>query len=239
MLLILIQIVSVETRATVAAILSKLNNLQSLMASVDQDIGEFNNQVEALIEALRARAVPVPNIMTQLIDAYKACQDQTFVDYIKTKADNYFDGTITLTPESLMQLGLEKFKILVVNDDWKRKSEAELQFIAMKATLEKLQQLTPIGDNDSSKESSKPKKDDKTPSWKKVAPEDNEPHEKTVKGRDYIYCPHHGTTKWVLKVNSKGVDHKTGCTVRLAHEAQHEQSQKDNTNEQESDDESL
>ena len=33
-----------------------------------------------------------------------------------------------------------------------------------------------------------------------------EPQAKTVNNKDYIYCPHHSDTKWVLKVNSEGTD---------------------------------
>jgi hypothetical protein len=34
-----------------------------------------------------------------------------------------------------------------------------------------------------------------------------------VNGKAYIHCPHHGDTKWVLKVNQQGVEHKTGCRM--------------------------
>jgi hypothetical protein len=48
--------------------------------------------------------------------------------------------------------------------------------------------------------------------WKSVAPKAGEAHEKTVKGKDYIYCPHHGDTKWALKISLlAGIEHKTGC----------------------------
>ena len=48
--------------------------------------------------------------------------------------------------------------------------------------------------------------------WKAIPPKAGESHEKKFKGKEYIYCPHHGDTAWVLKVNSQNVDHKTGCT---------------------------
>jgi hypothetical protein len=38
-------------------------------------------------------------------------------------------------------------------------------------------------------------------------------HKKTVNGKAYIHCPHHGDTKWVLKVNQQGFEHKTGCRM--------------------------
>ena len=35
-------------------------------------------------------------------------------------------------------------------------------------------------------------------------------------GKDYIYCPHHGDTKWVLKVNREGLNHKENCRMAVA-----------------------
>jgi hypothetical protein len=32
-----------------------------------------------------------------------------------------------------------------------------------------------------------------------------------MNGKEYIYCLHHGDTKWVLKTNRQGIAHKTGC----------------------------
>jgi hypothetical protein len=69
---------------------------------------------------------------------------------------------------------------------------------------------------DSDKPAGKPSKkkgkgkvrDDTKWAWKDVAPSAGQPVEKTFDGKEYIFCPHHPTTKWVLK---KG--HETGCTL--------------------------
>jgi hypothetical protein len=52
--------------------------------------------------------------------------------------------------------------------------------------------------------------------WKLVAPKTGEPQEKTVEGKAYIYCPHHAATKWVLKINQEGIEHRTGCKMLVA-----------------------
>jgi hypothetical protein len=44
--------------------------------------------------------------------------------------------------------------------------------------------------------------------WKDIAPKTGEALHKTVLGKEYVYCPNHATTKWVLA--SK---HKDGCTL--------------------------
>ena len=50
--------------------------------------------------------------------------------------------------------------------------------------------------------------------WKLQAPKAGQPQQKTFQSKEYIYCPHHETTKWVLKVNKKGLDHATNCEAR-------------------------
>ena len=47
--------------------------------------------------------------------------------------------------------------------------------------------------------------------WKGVAPKAGESLSKTVNGKEHIHCPHHGDTKWALKVDRKGIEHATGC----------------------------
>jgi hypothetical protein len=44
--------------------------------------------------------------------------------------------------------------------------------------------------------------------WKDVAPKSGEALYKMVSGKEYVHCPNHATTKWVLA--SK---HKDGCTL--------------------------
>jgi hypothetical protein len=48
---------------------------------------------------------------------------------------------------------------------------------------------------------------DKKFAWKDVEPKGNEPHYKTVGHKDYVFCPNHESTKWVIAEK-----HKNGCT---------------------------
>jgi hypothetical protein len=118
-----------------------------------------------------------------------------------------------------MQVALEKFKTIHAEKQWCKKTERELEFIAMQSQLNQLKQnaktpkptkgKTPDGAGKANRLKGKY-------AWKGIAPKPGEPHEKTMNGKVYIYCPHHGETKWVLKVNVKGIDHKTGCSKLLA-----------------------
>ena len=87
--------------------------------------------------------------------------------------------------------------------------DKELDFVAM-AVQAKLKQ----NDRGPHKKGTRPKFTQNTGpyAWKAIPPKAGEWHEKKFKGKEYIYCPHHGDTAWVLKTNSQNVDHKTGCT---------------------------
>lgn len=121
-----------------------------------------------------------------------------------------------------MTLGLEKYKI--IGRDWLKKSDEELEFIAMRAELKHLKQnparkaarTTNTRTTGSSGKSapatgSGSNRNTGKFAWKGVAPKAGESHEKKVDGKDYIYCPHHESTCWVLKINRQGIEHKTGC----------------------------
>jgi hypothetical protein len=221
MLFELIKMVSVETRATVGNIMRQINNLQDIMEVKQNNIESFNAAVEDLIDGLNARRAPVPDLLTNLFAGYKNCSDTTFVKYIDRKEEEYEDGTIAFDGPQLMQMALEKYKNMVAKKQWLQKTGAELEFIAMQSELKQLRQNPPAKKKATPGQGSG--KDTKTEAggknrntgkfaWKGLAPKAGEPHEKTVNGKPYIYCPHHGDTKWVLKVNQAGVEHRTGCS---------------------------
>jgi hypothetical protein len=219
MLLELISMVSVETRATVANIKRQLNDLQPIMEECKSNIEEFNTRVEGLIDALNARSATVPELLTNLFIGYKSCSDKTFVKYIARKEESFEDGTLSITDTELMQMALEKFKTLESKGTWLKKTTDELDFIAMQSQIKELKQNPPKGKKDPVPGKGKDGKANRNTgkyAWKGVSPKAGEPHEKTVDGKVYIHCPHHGTTKWVLKVNQQGIEHKTGCRMMAA-----------------------
>jgi hypothetical protein len=213
----LILMVSVETRATIANIKRQLNDLQPIMEESKSDIEKFNTKVEGLIDALNARSATVPELLTNLFTGYKSCADKTFVKYISRKEEAFEDGTLTFTDTALMQMALEKFKTLESKGTWLKKTTDELDFIAMQSQIKELKQ-NPVKAKKEGKVVKEGKANRNTGeyAWKGVAPKAGESHEKTVKNKVYIYCPHHESTKWVLKVNQQGVEHKTGCLKMAA-----------------------
>jgi len=120
-----------------------------------------------------------------------------------------------LDDAQLMSLALERYKIL--HDDkkvWMEKSEDQLEILAMKAEINRLRQNPPTKKQAKEKVPAEKKNADAKWAWKLVAPKSGEPHEKAFEGKDYIYCPHHQTTKWVLKINRKGKVHSENCEAR-------------------------
>ena len=114
-----------------------------------------------------------------------------------------------------MQLALDKYKIFKGSGTWMKKTDQELQLVAMKAELFELRQNAQAIQKVPTKEKTGKGKSGKTRNdkfaWKGVAPKSGEPLTKTVGGKVYIYCPHHVTTCWVLETNQQGVLHRTGC----------------------------
>ena len=219
MLFKLIDMVAVETKATINSISKTLTGagMAQIMVEVKSNIKEFNNKVNMLMVALRARRKQVPDITPHLFEAYQTCEDNKFVEYIADHEAQFEDGRVaTISNASLMTLALQKYKTLVDKDMWLQKSKKELEFIAMISKLQadnkklvpKTKKTTP------SKAKGKGTKtgpvNDGDWAWKGIAPVGSEPTERTFRGKKYIYCDH-GDTKWVLE-ERRGVKHIHSCS---------------------------
>jgi hypothetical protein len=218
MLYQLIGMVAIETRATISSITDKLGNLAALMEEEKSNVKNFNTKVNLYVLALQARDAPVPDIITQLFKAYKNCGDAAFAKYIETKEDLYLDRSVDYDRQQLMRLALEKYKTIEQTGKWLQKSEEQLEFIAMKAELQtqimKLADKKPKLKQNTEKGPRKARANTGKWAWKSITPKPGEAHKKTVDGKAYIHCPHHGDTQWVLEVNREGVEHATGCRAR-------------------------
>ena len=226
MLYELINMVATETRATVSSIVKTLtgSGLTQLMENSKSDIKDFNNQVNMLIVALRARRREIPDIVPYLFEAYQACEDTTFVAYMTRKEEQYEDRTLdAVTNTSLMNMALEKYKTLLDKGVWMKKSKEELQFIALQAKLEEttkklVQKRKPDATGGRRNSNANTQRDgtkhDGVWAWKGIAPKQGEAHHKKFRGKEYVCCPHHGDTKWVLKIGRNGSEHSTNCRAK-------------------------
>jgi len=187
------------------------------------------------LKGLKARSIKPPDIITSLFAAYKLAADSKFVEYITRKEESYEDGTDELKAETLMSLALSKYKVYKGRKEWMKKMKQELQFVAMHSELEDAKKKLALAVRGGGKAkngnplggASKKTSDEATHrgsragrpntgqfAWKGIAPKTGEPHKKSVNGKSYIFCPHHGETKWVLEFNREGIEHAMGCRAR-------------------------
>jgi len=84
------------------------------MASNDDDEFEaFNAEVNWLTSELTAREEAVPDLVWQLFEVYKTVGDAKFVEWMKSKHEDYLDDrSINYNKQSLMQLALRKYMIM-------------------------------------------------------------------------------------------------------------------------------
>jgi hypothetical protein len=184
---------SVDTRATVFKLRTVLNSLNVYIASVNFDIERFNQHVRIQRDALLSRGELVSDLLTNLFAAYLAVDEPTFHSYMVSQRDQYYDGRIEFTVDSLMQIALDKFHWSMDTGEWSPKGgpyvSKEDQIVALSAKVEelKLQQGKPKGQG----RKNKAKGEADQWAWKKIAPKSGEMHTKSRDGKTYHWCPNH------------------------------------------------
>eukprot|EP00980_Cylindrotheca_fusiformis_P019193 scaffold6521_cov93-Cylindrotheca_fusiformis.AAC.1 len=162
----------------------QMQNLNTMMVRVDNDVIKFNTEVTNLKHALLARReTPVDSDMVlNLFHGYRAAGDRTFLAYINKQFDEYVDGDTNFTAVQLMAKADNKYKQLVKEDLWMHPSAEQQQIVALTAAL--------AGMRDNPKNSGKGKQREYA-AWKLQAPKESEPKVKQHSGRTYYWCPHH------------------------------------------------
>jgi hypothetical protein len=216
MLKALISTVSVETRATVSYIRQQLAAMAVLMVKCASNIIDFNLEVTSFLDQLKARGEIHTGLLDGVFAAYKTSTNAEFVKYIKDKETNWQDGTIDdMTGEQLMILGKQKYIALQkFKSESKEMSAQDLEIVALKSSMMVLQAELKGKTTGGSKSKSRPHNNDFA--WKDIAPTGNQPTTKIFRSREYIYCPNHEKTRWVLKVGFDGRIHSETCGQRAA-----------------------
>ena len=91
----------IDNRGTVLHIRDQISKLDTYIATISYDITKFNEHVMDLVKGLDARGARTEDLLANLFKAYRSVNDHNFVDYIKTKKDQYDEGQ-DVTPEGLM-----------------------------------------------------------------------------------------------------------------------------------------
>ena len=219
---VILKIIGIETKATIAVINASLRTLPAKMNEVKHDIVMFNEYVTEQCLELTSRGQQPNDLLYLLFEAYLTCSNKIFVEYIRTKESAVFDNSIIdMEPSHLMIIAEDKYKIMLLRGEWKHStttntSTTDEHIIALQAAVQALtdQQSTRNNTPRSNAPRNKGKGISSTSmntgqwAWKDVAPKDGESLHKTVSGKEYVHCPNHATTKWVLA--SK---HQDGCTL--------------------------
>lgn len=206
----LVDVVNIDTRATVTHIRTNLSNLDSQISALNFDIEKFNLYVKEQRKQLQSRGERSDDILVNLFKAYNNVPDKVFVDYILRKKESYEEGS-DVTVDSLMADSLNRFQALKSEGKWKLESPEDKNYVALQTELSEFKDLlkksrlklsdkslpkanTKSGKkkNSSKSDSSgkqKSKKSDEK--WRKLPPKDYEPQTKVVKGKTYHWCIHH------------------------------------------------
>ena len=115
-------------------IIFRFSELDYYLEEIDNDIVRYNKYVNVLVGNLTARVETTQDLLANLIKAYTACSDQTFVNHIADVQTKWEDNK-DLSPRELMQKAERKFRILKAKDLWKAPSAQEEILIALEATI--------------------------------------------------------------------------------------------------------
>jgi hypothetical protein len=211
---ILLSLVSVQTRTTVTVIRNGLlRDLDTkIIEEFNSDILKLNSHINEQLSELAAygEAMSDNEMLQILFTAYRKAADAKFVDYIDFTKREWETGKIeTLTPNEFMLMGEDFYKTKIMQHEWNvddgKASQAE-QIIALTAAYDTLSAAQGAGTTTKKDQTTQDAKRKKW-AWKEVAPSGGQPKSKKFDGKEYIYCPNHNRTKWVLKDG-----HKDGCT---------------------------
>jgi hypothetical protein len=206
LLKLIIMVSHVDTRATITSVRTKLSSLDQAMRDHDSNIELFNDYVIGQVSKLHARGEQTQDLLVNLFKGYKACKDAEFVDYIKKKEDLYEEGG-QVEYQQLMDWALNKFKTRKESEQWCQRTTEEETIIALQAQVKSLitnQKKSDTGGKSTGgrKEQKKASKKGKSkgkfkpedkPAWMQTPPKDGEKHSKTVEGKEYHWCQHHGS----------------------------------------------
>jgi hypothetical protein len=207
---VIVGIAHVDTRATITVIRTRLSSLDTKMADLQDNVKELNQYVKAQQDGLTARGERTDDLLVNLFKAYRACNDEEFLNWAKRKEDSYNEGT-NISPEELMSLADNKYTTLVDAGLWLQKSESQKRIVALTAQVKSWEK---VKDHKKSKDTKKDKKgkggknkkNKKTtqPDWVTVPPGAGQPQDKDVDGKDWHWCPNHGDAgKWVRHTRDK------------------------------------
>ena len=138
LLKIIIRESHLDTNATMNSIRTQLSNLDEYITTIGCDIIKFNEHVKRLLEQLKARRGETHDLLANLIKAYISIKDAHFVDYVNEKLSRYEEGE-TMEADQLMTLTANKYKNMMIQNQWEAPSPHDAMIKALQTKVEKLQ----------------------------------------------------------------------------------------------------
>ena len=138
LLKIIIRESHLDTNATTNSIRTQLSNLDEYITTIGCDIIKFNKHVKCLQEQLNARGGETHDLLTNLFKAYVSVKDARFVDYVNEKLSRYEEGE-PMEADQLMTLTANKYKNMMIQNQWEAPSPHDSTIQALQSKVEKLQ----------------------------------------------------------------------------------------------------
>lgn len=170
-------------------------------------------------------------LIAHLFKGYKTVPDPDFLSYIQQKQNSYDEGNDT-QPNQLMELALNKYKILVEAGVWNKADDTKDRVFALEARTKAMAKKIKGNSNSTKKPRSPPSKNTqpakKQPKsnkekasdrWKRVAPKDGDSTHKLVDGKDFYWCPQHRSWTRHKAEECKGIDFKNKVKTAMANAA--------------------
>ena len=144
------------------------------------------------------------DLLTNLFTAYDEVKDKVFHDYMAGQQDQYNDGHIDFDVDSLMDLALNKYKMLIKSSKWNlpaaRDPKVYAQIIALTAKLEYFKKTNKDAAAEK-KEKVRKAKVAKKWAWKLVPPAEGDAKSKIFNGKSYHWCINHAS--WTVPTLSE------------------------------------
>ena len=136
------------------------------MIKVGYNIEKFNQYVKLKRGALMSHGENASGLITNLFVAYEGVQDSAFQTYMTAQQNAYEDGSKEFTEDQLMEVALNKYKVLMESDKWNTLSEQDSKIVALMAEIDalKLQSSSPSSYDNKRKGSNRKSKADNA--WK-------------------------------------------------------------------------
>ena len=127
-----------DTNATTNSIRTQLSNLDEYITTIGCDVRKLNEHVRPLLEQLNARGGETNDLLTNLFKAYVSVKDTRFMDYVNEKLCQYEEGE-PMEGDQLMPLTANKYKNMMIQNQWKAPSPHDATIQALQSKVKKLQ----------------------------------------------------------------------------------------------------